>query len=401
MGIVVQKYGGSSVEKPKLIKNIARRIKEKITEGFKVIVVVSAMGKTTDSLLKLAMEVSEKPDFRELDMLLATGEQMSAALLAMALKDIGVRAISFNAFQLKIRTTSHHTSAKIVDIDTNEILEKLSNYEVIVVTGFQGIDENGDITTLGRGGSDTSAVALAAKLNVPCEIYSDVDGIYTCDPRLYPNARKHLYITYDEILEMSALGAKVLHFRAVEIAKKYNVPLYCASSFTDEEGTQVVEKLPEWLEEPLVSGATISEGQIKVTIFNLPRNEDLMSKIFKNLAENNLNVDMISMVPSDDRSVLSFTILEVHKEDLEKILRESLKEFEDLGISYDGEYSKLSVVGIGMRSSPGVAYRFFKAISRAGVKPELITTSEIKISCLVRKEGAKKALDEIIKEFGL
>jgi len=401
MKIVVQKYGGSSVKDPKRIKNVARKIKDKVKQGFKVVVVASAMGRTTDNLLKLAKEISEKPDLRELDMLLSTGEQISVALLAMALKDIGIRAISFNALQLKIKTTSHHTSARIVDINTNKILEKFSYYEVIVIAGFQGVNENGDITTLGRGGSDTSAVALAAKLGVPCEIYSDVDGIYTCDPRLHPNARKHLYITYDEILEMAALGAKVLHSRAVEIAKKYNVPLYCASSFNDWEGTRVVEKLPEWLEEPLVSGAAISEGQIKVTIFKLPRNEDLMSKIFKKLAENNLNVDMISMVPSGNRSILSFTILEAHKEDFEKILRESLEEFEDLDISYDGEYSKISVVGIGMRSSPGVAYRFFEAISRAGAKPELITTSEIKISCLVHKESANRALDEIIKEFRL
>ncbi|HEW90959.1 MAG TPA: aspartate kinase [Thermotogaceae bacterium] len=401
MKILVQKYGGSSVKDLERIKNVAKKIKKRVDEGLKIIVVVSAMGKTTDNLLNLAESISQNPDPRELDMLLATGEQVSAALLAMALKDIGTRAISFNALQLNIRTTLEHNSAKIIDINVDTISEKFSYYDVIVITGFQGINHRGDITTLGRGGSDTSAVALAAKLKTQCEIYSDVDGVYTCDPKLHPNARKHFYITYDEILEMSASGAKVLHSRAIEIAKKYGVPIYCASSFTDEEGTRVVEKLPEWLEKPLVSGATITENQMKVTISNIPRDENLISKIFKKLSENNLNVDMISMVPSGEKAVLSFTILEAQKKDIEKILRESLGEFKDLDISYDGEYSKISVVGVGMRSSPGVAYRFFEAIARADAKPELITTSEIKISSLIPKEKSERVLKEIIKEFDL
>ncbi len=401
MKILVQKYGGSSVKDLERIKNVAKKIKKRVDEGLKIIVVVSAMGKTTDNLLNLAESISQNPDPRELDMLLATGEQVSAALLAMALKDIGTRAISFNALQLNIRTTLEHNSAKIIDINVDTISEKFSYYDVIVITGFQGINHRGDITTLGRGGSDTSAVALAAKLKTQCEIYSDVDGVYTCDPKLHPNARKHFYVTYDEILEMSASGAKVLHSRAIEIAKKYGVPIYCASSFTDEEGTRVVEKLPEWLEKPLVSGATITENQMKVTISNIPRDENLISKIFKKLSENNLNVDMISMVPSGEKAVLSFTILEAQKKDIEKILRESLGEFKDLDISYDGEYSKISVVGVGMRSSPGVAYRFFEAIARADAKPELITTSEIKISSLIPKEKSERVLKEIIKEFDL
>ncbi|MDI3472999.1 MAG: aspartate kinase [Thermotogaceae bacterium] len=401
MEIVVQKYGGSSVKDPDRIKNVANRIKLRVKEGLKLIVVVSAMGKTTDNLTKLAREISPDPDPRELDMLLSTGEQISAALLAMALKDMGVKAISFNALQLNISTTPEHNSARIVDINTDMIFEKFSYYDVIVITGFQGINQRGDITTLGRGGSDTSAVALAAKLNVPCEIYSDVDGIYTCDPRLHPEAKKHFYITYDEILEMAALGAKVLHSRAVEIAKKYKVQLYCASSFTDEEGTRVVDELPEWLEKPLVSGAAISENQMKITVFNVPRDENLLARIFKKLSENNLNVDMISMVPTGDKMALSFTILETHKKNIEEILRESLNEFEDFNISYDGEYSKISVVGVGMRSSPGVAYRFFEAVARAGAKPELVTTSEIKMSCLIPKEKANDVLKEIVKEFNL
>jgi aspartate kinase len=314
MNVVVQKYGGTSVATPERIKNVAQRIKKKVDEGYKVVVVVSAMGKTTDNLIKLAKEISPRPDSRELDMLLATGEQVSAALLSMALKDLGVKAKSLNAFQVKIKTTPHHTSARIVDIDDSVIWENLKNYDVLVVTGFQGVNEHGDLTTLGRGGSDTSAVALAAKLRVPCEIYSDVDGIYTCDPRVHPRAKKLAYITYDEALELTALGAKVLHSRSVEIAKKYGIPIYCASSFTEEEGTMDVEG---WKS------------------------------------------------------------------------------------TYEGGFAKLSIVGVGMRTSPGVAARFFEALERAGVTPELVTTSEIKISCLVPEEKAEEALKSVIEEFEL
>lgn len=401
MRIVVQKYGGSSVATPERIKNVAQRVKRKVDEGYKVLVVVSAMGKTTDNLIKLAREVSPKPDTRELDMLLATGEQVSAALLAMALKDLGVRAKSFNAFQVRIRTTEEHTAARIVDIDDGVIFENLKDHDVLVVTGFQGVNEKGDLTTLGRGGSDTTAVALAAKLKVPCEIYSDVDGIYTCDPRIHPNAKKLKYITYDEALELTALGAKVLHSRSVEIAKKYNIPIYCASSFNEEEGTLVVERLPEWLEEPVVTGATISHGQIKVTVSYLPKDANFLTAIFNEVAKRLVNIDMISLVPSNGDLFLSFTILEDHKEDLEKALQEALKGVEGWKSSYQGGFAKLSIVGVGMRTSPGVAARFFEALKRVGITPELVTTSEIKISCLVPEEKAEEALKEVIKEFEL
>ena len=401
MNVVVQKYGGSSVATPERIKNVAQRIKKKVDEGYKVVVVVSAMGKTTDNLIKLAKEISPRPDSRELDMLLATGEQVSAALLSMALKDFGVKAKSLNAFQVKIKTTPHHTSARIVDIDDSVIRDNLKDYDVLVVTGFQGVNEHGDLTTLGRGGSDTSAVALAAKLRVPCEIYSDVDGIYTCDPRVHPRAKKLAYITYDEALELTALGAKVLHSRSVEIAKKYGIPIYCASSFTEEEGTMVVERLPEWLEEPVVTGATISHGQIKVSISFLPKDVKYITAIFEEVGKRALNVDMISLVPSNGKVFLSFTILEDHKEDLDEALKEALRDVEGWKSTYEGGFAKLSIVGVGMRTSPGVAARFFEALERAGVTPELVTTSEIKISCLVPEEKAEKALKSVIEEFEL
>ncbi|PLV60248.1 aspartate kinase [Thermotoga sp. KOL6] len=401
MKIVVQKYGGSSVATPERIKNVAKRVKKKVDEGYKVLVVVSAMGKTTDNLIKLAKEVSPKPDVRELDMLLATGEQVSAALLSMALKDLGVKAKSFNAFQIRIKTTSHHTSARIMDIDDSVIRENFENYDVLVVTGFQGINESGDLTTLGRGGSDTSAVALAAKLRVPCEIYSDVDGIYTCDPKIHPRARKLKYITYDEALELTALGAKVLHSRSIEIAKKYGIPIYCASSFIEEEGTMVVERLPEWLEEPVVTGAAISHGQIKVSISFLPKDVRYVTAIFEEVGKKALNVDMISLVPSNGNVFLSFTILEDHKDELDEALKEALKGVEGWQSSYEGGFAKLSIVGVGMRTSPGVAARFFEALEKVGVAPELVTTSEIKISCLVPEGKVEEALKSVIKEFNL
>ncbi|MFN6991466.1 MAG: aspartate kinase, partial [Fervidobacterium sp.] len=307
--IVVQKYGGSSVATPDRIKNVANRIAEKVREGYKVVSVISAMGKTTDQLIELAKSVSQQPDERELDMLLVTGEQISCALIAMALKDLGINAISLNAFQARILTTSHHTNAKIIDISSTHLKTQLQKHDVVVITGFQGITEEGHFTTLGRGGSDTSAVALAAKLKCDCEIYSDVDGVYSCDPRLYPKAKKWTYVTYDDMLELAATGAKVLHSRSVEIAKKYNVKIYCASSFTKEEGTWVVEKLPEWLEEPVVTGVSLDRNQIKVSIMNLYNDTNIVTDIFKRVAERGINVDMISLVKNGELTHVAFTVV--------------------------------------------------------------------------------------------
>ncbi|MGC8589946.1 aspartate kinase [Athalassotoga sp.] len=399
MNLVVQKYGGSSVADTQRIKNVARRIKRKIEDGYKVVVVVSAMGKTTDNLISLAKSLSNNPNPREMDMLLSTGEQISIALLSIALEEIGIQAKSFNAFQLNIKTTDQHTKARIKDIDDNVISEALRDRDAIIVAGFQGIDEFQDVTTLGRGGSDTTAVALAAKLKSLCEIYSDVDGIYTCDPKVYPPAKKITYVTYDDMLEMASLGAKVLHSRAVEIAKKYGVKVYCASSFTDMEGTYVVNKLPEWLEEPVVTGSTIENGQTKITISDLPDDNETISKIFNKLSDMGINVDMISFFAEGKKLHLSFTIVEDHKDSIIKSLEDILGE--GVLISNDGQYSKISIVGVGMRSSPGVAARFFSLLSKSGIKPALVTTSEIKISCLVEPEKSQEILRTIAKEFDL
>ncbi len=399
MRIVVQKYGGSSVADTERIRNVAERIKRKAEAGYKVVVVVSAMGKTTDNLLSLAKSLSVSPNPREMDMLLSTGEQISIALLSIALEEIGMRAKSFNAFQLNIKTTDQHTKARIKDIDDDMILNTLKDHDVIIVAGFQGIDESHDLTTLGRGGSDTTAVALAAKLGCLCEIYSDVDGIYTCDPKIYPAAKKVMYVTYDDMLELASLGAKVLHSRAVEIAKKYDVKVYCASSFTDTEGTYVINKLPEWLEEPVVTGATIENGQTKITISDLPDDDETISKIFNKLSGMGINVDMISFFSDGKKTHLSFTIVEDHKDSIIKSLEEILGD--DVLISNDGQYSKISIVGVGMRSSTGVAAKFFSLLSKSGVKPVLVTTSEIKISCLVKPEKSQEILRTMAKEFDL
>ncbi|ANQ53104.1 aspartate kinase [Thermosipho affectus] len=396
--VVVQKYGGSSVADKDKILNVAKKIKARIEKGDKVIVIVSAMGKTTDNLINLAKSISNKPHPREMDMLLTTGEQVSIALLSIALNELGVKAKSFNAFQLNILTTHEHTKARIKDINSSKILKELKKNAAIIIAGFQGITESGDLTTLGRGGSDTTAVAVAGKLNVPCEIYSDVDGIYTCDPRIIPNAKKISYITYDDILELSSLGAKVLHSRAVELAKKYNVKLYCASSFSNKEGTWVVNKIPEWLEQPVVTGATIEKNQIKITLSNLPKNETLIERVFKVLSEKNINIDMISMYSDEKYYHLSFSILD----DLKKIIIDAIKEIDSsLNITYQGPFDKVSVVGVGMKSSPGVAARFFKTISKINAKPELVTTSEIKISVLVLKEFSQILLNALADEFSL
>jgi len=396
--IVVQKYGGSSIADKERILNVANKIKKRIEKGDKVVVIVSAMGNTTDNLIRLAKSLSKNPHPREMDMLLTTGEQISIALLSIALIELGIKAKSFNAFQLNIKTTHDFTKARIKDIDSNKILKELELNSVVIVAGFQGVTENGDLTTLGRGGSDTTAVAIAAKLGSHCEIYSDVDGIYTSDPRIIPNAKKLKYITYDDALELSSLGAKVLHSRSVELAKKYNVKLYCASSFSEKEGTWVIDKLPEWLEQPVVSGATIEKDQVKITLNNLPKDNKVIEKIFEILSDKKINIDMISMITSNKNIHLSFSVLN----DLRKTIEESIKTIDSsIDISYEGMFDKVSIVGVGMKSSPGVAARFFKVLTDNGIIPELVTTSEIKISVLVSKKNSEKLLKKLVDEFSL
>ncbi|HOJ93992.1 MAG TPA: aspartate kinase [Fervidobacterium nodosum] len=400
MRVVVQKYGGSSVADTDRIKNVANRIAKKVQEGYKVVSVISAMGKTTDQLINLAKSLSQRPDERELDMLLVTGEQVSCALVAITLKDIGINAISLNAFQAKILTTKHHTNARIMDISVSHLREYLKEYDVIVVTGFQGVTEDGHFTTLGRGGSNTSAVALAAKLKCDCEIYSDVVGVYSCDPRLYPNAKKWDYITYDDMLELAATGAKVLHSRSVEIAKKYNVKIYCASSFSQEEGTWVVDRLPEWLEEPVVTGVSLDRNQMKVSIMDLPNEATVIADIFKRVADKGINVDMISLVKNGSSTHVSFTVVPDGVGKIEELLNETLSVY---GAKYHfyGQFAKITVVGTGMRSSYGVASKLLEVLQSEQVEPELITTSEIKISVLVPEDKAEMLVKKICEAFEL
>ncbi len=395
MKIIVQKYGGSSVADTDKIKNVAKRIAKKIEEGSKLVVVVSAMGKTTDNLIKLAKEITQNLVPRELDMLLTTGEQVSASLLALALNDIGYASKSLNAFQAAIMTTGDFTQARIKNLKTKKIKNLLKENDAIIVTGFQGITEEGEITTLGRGGSDTSAVALAAALQAKCEIYSDVAGIYTTDPRLHPGAKKLKYITYDEMLEMSSLGAKVLHSRSVEIAKKFGITIYCGSTFSDEEGSYVMKKN---IEQPIVSGLSVMDNQTQVTLSNLPLNYNLVQQIFEKVAKEGLNVDMISVISNTGLNI-SFTIIEEKKSHVAKALSLILKDMKGFNIHYNSGNSKISIVGIGMKSSSGVASKYFKALENIPIK--LVTTSEIKISCLVEEKYKLKALKALTDTFEL
>lgn len=398
MNIVVQKYGGSSVADPEKIRNVASRIAIKVNKGYKVIIVVSAMGKSTDGLINLAKQVSANPDPRELDMLLSTGEQVSVSLLSMALNDLGLRSKSLNAFQAGIRTTDDFNEAKILNFDSEKILGLLEELDTLVVTGFQGVTDEGEMTTLGRGGSDTSAVAMAASLKVDCEIFSDVAGIYTIDPRLYPAAKKIKFIAYDEMLEMASLGAKVLHSRSVEIAKKFDIKIYCGSSFIDEEGSYVVNE-DIIIEEPVVTGCSIVENETQVYIKNLPVDYKLVQSVFEKTATEGLNVDMISIINTGDNLVVSFTIVESKRKQLEDALDNLFKDMDTYEVKFYKGFIKLSVVGIGMRSGIGVASTFFKALEDIPIR--LVTTSEIKISCLIESKYKQKAVDAIVKEFSL
>ena len=396
MNIVIQKFGGSSVSDTDKIKLIAEKIQKRVLQGNKLIVVASAMGKTTDELMKLAKEISAKPDPRELDMLLTTGEQISISLLAIALNRLEVKSKSLDAFQAGIMTTGDFNEARIKNIKSQKIFDLLEEYDVITIAGFQGINEEGDLTTLGRGGSDTSAVALAAALNAPCEIYSDVDGIYTCDPRLHPNAKKLKHVTYDEMLEMASLGAKVLHSRSVEIAKKFEITLYCAATFSEVEGTYIVK---DNIEQPVVTGLSVMDSQTQVTLSHLPEDYTLIHKIFHNVAEEDLNVDMISLINDDKSLTVSFSIIDESREDVESAVHHSLKDLQKWNISYRPGYSKLSIVGVGMRSSSGVASKFFGALQHIPIK--LVTTSEIKISCLIETSFKQKAVELLTIAFDL
>ena len=396
MKIIVHKYGGSSVADTQKIMGVARKISSKLNADNRIVVVVSAMGKTTDGLVRLAREITPEPSPRELDMLLATGEQVTAALLSMALHNLSVRSVSLNAYQAGITTTKEFSEARIKNFKKEKILKLLESNDVLVVTGFQGVTEEGELTTLGRGGSDTSAVALSAALSADCEIYSDVDGVYTVDPKLHPAAKKIKFITYDEMLELASTGAKVLHSRCVEIAKKHRINIYCASTFSDTEGSYVVENT---IDQPVVTGLSVMENQTQVTITNLELDYSLVKTIFEDAAKEHLNVDMISIINTGDTLNISFTIIEEKKKHMDASLKRMLKHLKGWNVNYNSGYAKISVVGVGMKSSYGVATRFFGALGNTPIR--LVTTSEIKISCLLEDKYKEKAIKSLIAEFKL
>lgn len=399
--VVVQKYGGSSVADIDRIKNVANRIKQRKDKNDDIVVVVSAMGKSTDNLIAMAKSLSQNPDKREMDVLLSTGEQVTISLLSIALNEMGIKAVSLTGAQAGIKTDGIHTKNKIVDVDDERIRKYLSQGNVVIVAGFQGINENDDITTLGRGGSDTTAVALAAKLNAVCEIYTDVDGIYSVDPRLYKKARKIDSISYEEMMEMACLGSKVMESRSIEIAARYNVNLYVASSMNDERGS-FIKEYDETMENNPITGMSITDDVLMVTFENIEVKSHYVSKIFNYLALENVNVDMISQTsPVKGRVSVSFTIPQSDEMTMDKIA----KEFEKLDdkISYDKNVNvtKLSVVGYGMRNQSGVAAKIFDIFAQNDIDFMQITTSEISISYIIESKDKQKAVEILSKELEL
>lgn len=402
MGLIVQKFGGTSVANAERIKAAAKRITDTYKDGNEVIVVVSARGQTTDELIDLAYEITDNPSTREMDMLMSTGEQISIALVAMAIHALGYPAVSFTGGQVGIVTDSYHTKARIRNINAHRIKKELDNGTIVIVAGFQGIDANENITTLGRGGSDTTAVALAAIMRADrCDIFTDVDGIYTADPRKVPLARKLNKVSYDEILELASLGAQVMHSRSIEFAKKYNVPLCVRSSFNDSEGTLICKEVKE-MEDIVVSGAALSKDDAKITIRSVPDVPGQAAKIFHEIARRNINVDMIIQNTSvEGRADVTFT---VPRSDLRNALNTAEKIKEELGakeVIYDNKIAKLSVVGIGMRSHCGVAEKMFSALADEKINIQMISTSEIKISCVIEEAHADRALRAVHTAFGL
>lgn len=400
MALIVKKFGGSSVADATKIKNVAQIINNSVKDGNKVVVVVSAQGDTTDELIEQAREVNPKPSAREMDMLLATGEQISIALLAMALDAIKVPVISLTGPQVGIVTDCEHTKARIKGIETSRMDKELNENKVVIVAGFQGRDDQNEIYTLGRGGSDTTAVALAAALKADfCEIYTDVDGIYTCDPRVVPEASKLTQVTYDEMLELASLGAKVLHPRSVELAKLYKVPLCVRSSFINKEGTFVVENLEK---EVVVTGVAYDLNVAKIGLFDVPDQPGIASKIFNILAKAKVNVDMI--VQSAMRNNLNDIAFTIPRNDLDtafEVMKKTGEEMKFSDVVYDDKVAKVSIVGAGMISSPGVAAKMFDVLANEGINLEMISTSEIKVSCIIKEEDAVRAAQTLHKAFEL
>ncbi|MCJ7691133.1 MAG: aspartate kinase [Clostridiaceae bacterium] len=399
MAVVVQKYGGSSLGTTEKIKSIAQGIVDRKKKNTDLVIVVSAMGDSTDDLLSLSKNITKEPDKRELDALLSTGEIISSALLAMAIKSLGYDAISYTAYQIGIQTSGQYGKALIKDIQDKKIKKSLKEGKVVIVAGFQGINGDGDVTTLGRGGSDTTAVALAVKLEGSCEIYTDVDGIYSVDPRAYSAAKKLDEIEYEEMLELASLGAKVMHSRSIELAQKYGITIYVGRSNSNIIGTLIREEKNVNMEKKPVTGMATSDEDVAVTLQHIPKDVNVLATIFENIGYKRINIDMISQTASMDGKVnVSFTIPK-------ESLKESLKIIGDLivdnNVIVDEDITKFSMVGLGMKTTSGVAARMFRVFNENNIEIKMITTSEIRITCAIKTEDKLKAIQFIAKEFNL
>lgn len=399
--LVVKKFGGSSVADKDRIFNVARRCLEDYEKGNNIVMVLSAMGKTTDRLIAQAHEINPHPPKRELDMLMVTGEQISVSLMAMAFHSMGVPAVSLNAAQIRMQTTSAYGMAKLKRIDTERIHHELESRKIVIITGFQGINKYDDMTTLGRGGSDTTAVALAAALHADaCEIYTDVDGVYTADPRIVPNARKLKEVSYDEMLEFASLGAKVLHNRSVEMAKKYGVQLVVLSSLTRAEGTVVKEGAK--MERMLVSGVAADKNTARISVLGVKNEPGTAFKLFNLLAKNGINVDIIiQSIGRGSSKDISFTVARTDLEDAVKLLNENKELITAQDIQFEETVSKISIIGAGMTSNPGVAAKMFEALYSANVNIKMIATSEIRITVLIDEVDTNRAMRVVHDAFDL
>jgi aspartate kinase len=402
MALIVQKYGGTSVGNPEKIKAVATRVLSYCRQGHEMVIVLSAMSGETDRLISLANSMQDQPDTREMDVLLSTGEQVTVSLFAMAVKAAGFDAISFLGDQVKILTSSIHTKARIQSVGTEKIRAQLAQGKVVVVAGFQGVDENGDLTTLGRGGSDTTAVALAATLKADqCEIFTDVEGVYTADPNICSQARKIERISYDEMLELASLGAKVLDIRSVSLAKRYNVPLHVRSTFVETEGTWVVEE-DKTMESMLVSGVTYNKNEARLTISRVPDKPGIASKIFMPISDAGIVIDMIIQnTRAGDLTDMTFT---VPRTDYKKALEILKKVATDIGaedVSSADNIAKVSIVGVGMRNHSGIASTMFQVLANEGINIMMISTSEIKVSCVIEEKYTELAVRALHEAFAL
>ena len=400
MALVVQKYGGTSVGTVERIKNVAKKVVAARQRGNEVVIVVSAMAGETNRLLALAQQISELPDERERDVLLASGEQVSSSLLSLAIKDLGQPARSFLGHQVRIETDKAYGKARIKSIDSTRIKRALKAGEIVVVAGFQGVDEEDNITTLGRGGSDTSAVAMAAALQANvCEIYTDVEGVFTTDPGICPKARKLDRVSYEEMIEMASTGAKVLQIRSVELAKNFAVPVHVRSSFSEAEGTWVIEE-DKSMDSVLVSGVTYDKDEAKITLLKVPDRPGLAAQIFSPIAEAHIVVDMIIQNASEDGTTdLTFTVSKADYKKAISLVEKTASVIQAKGIKVDPNIAKVSIVGVGMRTHAGVAAKMFRVLAREGINIEMISTSEIKISVVIGEKQMERAVRVLHEEF--